>query len=78
MTKQHLIKTSTWALCACFMLGMTMADDSQAARRQKGGTKFGKVHSDNGSAETTRERERRLLRECKGRNNAGACEGFTR
>ena len=28
------------------------------------------------SQETTRERERRLQRECKGRPNAGACEGF--
>lgn len=27
--------------------------------------------------ETSRERERRLLRECKGRPNAGACTGFT-
>jgi hypothetical protein len=28
------------------------------------------------SQESTRERERRLLRECKGRPNAGACSGF--
>lgn len=27
--------------------------------------------------ETTSERERRLLRECKGRPNAGACSGYT-
>ncbi|MDB5848005.1 MAG: hypothetical protein JWP29_1757 [Rhodoferax sp.] len=30
-----------------------------------------------GGEETTAERDRRLLRECKGRVNAGACAGFT-
>lgn len=30
-----------------------------------------------GSQETTRERTTRLKRECKGRVNAGACEGHT-
>jgi hypothetical protein len=29
------------------------------------------------SSESTAERNRRLLRECKGRNNAGACAGYT-
>lgn len=33
---------------------------------------------DQGSAETPAQRERRLRRECKGRPNAGACEGYTR
>lgn len=30
------------------------------------------------SSESTAERSRRLLRECKGRPNAGACAGYTR
>lgn len=30
------------------------------------------------SAETPAQRERRLLRECKGQPNAGACLGYTR
>lgn len=30
----------------------------------------------NSSQESARERERRLLRECKGRPNAGACAGY--
>lgn len=30
----------------------------------------------NSAHESARERERRLLRECKGRPNAGACAGF--
>jgi hypothetical protein len=31
-----------------------------------------------GSAESRSERDRRLTRECKGRPNAGACEGYAR
>lgn len=41
-------------------------------------TRTAKPKMDQGSGETTKERERRLLRECRGRPNAGACEGFTR
>jgi hypothetical protein len=32
--------------------------------------------SDKGSAEGPSERDKRLLRECRGRPNAGACEGY--
>lgn len=39
--------------------------------------KPGKVKLVNGSGESTAERDRRLLRECKGRPNAGACAGYT-
>ena len=35
------------------------------------------VPYDSGSGESRQERERRLLRECKGRVNAGACAGHT-
>lgn len=35
-----------------------------------------KPKPDKGNGETVQERERRLLRECKGRPNAGACEGY--
>ena len=35
------------------------------------------VPYDSGSGESRQERERRLLRECKGRVNAGACAGYT-
>jgi len=31
---------------------------------------------DRGPAETRAERDKRLARECKGRPNAGACEGY--
>lgn len=35
-----------------------------------------KPKPDKGYGETIKERDRRLLRECKGRPNAGACEGY--
>lgn len=35
-----------------------------------------KVKFDKGSGETSKERDRRLERECRGRPNAGACLGF--
>jgi hypothetical protein len=38
----------------------------------------GKVTFLRGSEETSQERSTRLKRECKGRVNAGACEGYTR
>ncbi len=41
-----------------------------------GGTKSGSVKFLPGSAETRSERATRLKRECKGRVNAGACEGY--
>jgi hypothetical protein len=42
-------------------------------KARKGG---GKTTFDKGSGETTKERDTRLLRECKGRPNAGACLGY--
>lgn len=40
--------------------------------------KVAKPRFETGSAETVSERERRLYRECRGRPNAGACEGYAR
>jgi hypothetical protein len=40
--------------------------------------KGGGVTFHDGSAESRAERDRRLMRECKGRTNAGVCEGYTR
>ncbi|MGH8831535.1 MAG: hypothetical protein ACREXV_10635 [Polaromonas sp.] len=37
----------------------------------------GKVKFMPGSGETAQQRSTRLKRECKGRVNAGACEGYT-
>ena len=38
----------------------------------------GKISFNDGSAESRKDRDRRLSRECKGRSNSGACEGYTR
>jgi hypothetical protein len=47
---------------------------ARASKKSKGG----KVSFHDGSAESRSERDRRLTRECKGRTNAGVCEGYTR
>lgn len=47
---------------------------AKAAKKSKGGN----VSFNDGSAESRSERDRRLMRECKGRPNSGVCEGYTR
>jgi hypothetical protein len=50
-----------------------------AAKKKKAkSSKSVKVKQEAGSAESTKDRERRLLRECRGQVNAGACAGLTR
>ena len=44
--------------------------------KKASGKKGGGVTFYEGSGETRAERERRLMRECKGRPNAGLCEGY--
>ncbi len=57
---------------------MMGASPAFAAKKKTQSHRVAKAKHDNGSAEGTKDRERRLLRECRGRPNAGACEGFTR
>lgn len=52
-----------------FLAGLT-----QAASRTRGRAR--KPPVDKGPAETRAERDRRLQRECRGKPNAGACEGY--
>ncbi len=47
---------------------------ARASKKSKGGN----ISFNDGSAESRSERDRRLTRECKGRTNAGVCEGYTR
>lgn len=73
----HLTRILLASLC----LGVTLASTSPtfAVEKKKAAShRVAKAKQDKGSAESTKEREHRLLRECKGRPNAGACEGFTR
>lgn len=61
----------------CF--GVPLAATTPAFAKKKAKShRVAKPKQDGGSAESTKDRERRLLRECRGRVNAGACEGFTR
>ncbi len=53
----------------------TGADKSAAGKKPRSG-KSAKPASDKGSAENKAERDKRMLRECRGRPNAGACEGY--
>ena len=50
------------------------ASDKPAKKPKQ--TKGPKPPTDKGSAENKSEREKRLIRECRGRPNAGACEGY--
>jgi hypothetical protein len=51
---------------------------SKSKAKKKAAPRGNKVKVVRGSEETTSERSTRLKRECKGRVNAGACEGYTR
>jgi hypothetical protein len=54
--------------------GSNKAKKPKKSKAKKGGG----VTFHDGSAESRAERDRRLKRECKGRPNSGACEGYTR
>ncbi len=61
----------------------TPAKDSGKAKKPKKekkakAKKSGNVTFHEGSAESRAERDKRLTRECRGRPNAGACEGYAR
>jgi len=55
-------------------LALGWAPCGQAATRSRGRGR--KNPSDKGPAETRQERDKRLQRECRGKPNAGACEGY--
>lgn len=65
---------------ACLALGLwtalpaaaAKAENSPPPKRKAAAPKF----IPSSTQESARERERRLLRECKGRPNAGACAGY--
>ncbi len=63
------------ALLCCFLVLTLAAPGFAKAKKTKGGSQVRLLKD---SSESTAERNRRLLRECKGRPNAGACAGYTR
>jgi hypothetical protein len=76
------------AMClVAFLVGSAHAGSATSAsgdkpaasarhKTQKGAS--GQVRFLPGSAETSKDRSRRLKRECQGQVNAGACAGYTR
>ena len=86
------VTRSVWALIvsATVALGMMGGAQAQSAEGVTPPTKTktkkktakalqgNKVKFMRGSEESTAERNARLKRECRGRVNAGACEGYTR
>ena len=54
----------------------TTGADKPAKTKKPKQAKAPKPPTDKGSGENKGERDKRMLRECKGRPNAGACEGY--
>jgi hypothetical protein len=69
-------------LCASLCVLALLSGPSPAAEKTSTGTsqprrlKPPKPPANTGPGETRKEREQRLLRECRGKPNAGACEGY--
>ena len=73
-------KTSLCALTLLALMGVFNLCEAQASSNALLATpavkKAKRPKPDKGKGETIPERDRRLLRECRGRPNAGACEGY--
>jgi hypothetical protein len=75
MTRTSLCAITLFALLS--VINMSWAQShSNAAFATEAVKRAKRPKPDKGNGETTPERDRRLLRECKGRPNAGACEGY--
>jgi hypothetical protein len=65
--------------CLCLSVAVLGTSPAFAAKKKKAkSSKSIKIKQEAGSAENAKDRERRLLRECRGQVNAGACAGLTR
>ncbi|WP_295954177.1 hypothetical protein [Rhodoferax sp.] len=62
----------------CCLLAVVFAIATPSFAKTKKAKAGSQVRILKDSSESTAERSRRLLRECKGRPNAGACAGYTR
>ncbi|MBM3387378.1 MAG: hypothetical protein FJY36_06905 [Betaproteobacteria bacterium] len=68
-------KRMAMQVCLAWAAGLALPPTlAQTAPRRRGTAR--PPAPDKGPAETTPERDKRLLRECKGKPNAGACEGY--
>lgn len=75
-----ILYASLWLACAQLGFAGGPAMASQTKKEQATASPKKRISTPKfnpgSSQETPRDRERRLLRECKGRPNAGACLGF--
>ena len=77
-TGAWLVMAVALGFCAQAQASSVDADGKpKATKTRKKSGASGQVKFLPGSAETTKERSSRLMRECKGRVNAGACAGYT-
>ena len=82
---RHLLVTTLVTIAALCSAPLVSAKETKEHQAKTKGNKSHKGHKvvrpaqpyDSGSGESRSDRERRLLRECKGRVNAGACAGYT-
>ena len=82
MDQSSFTRRAAAVLAVMFMLGMAGSQGLAATKKEKAkkavATQPGKsAKFIPGSQESAKERSTRLKRECKGRVNAGACEGYT-
>ena len=75
MTRTSLCAITLFALLSVFNMSWAQSH-SNAAFATEAVKRAKRPKPDKGNGETIPERDRRLLRECKGRPNAGACEGY--
>ena len=86
MTMRYIKPVWAFMIVGVLLVGTVQARTSDAGDKpvkvKKSRTKTVAYDDPNpylhGSKETVKQRDRRLSRECKGRVNAGACEGYTR
>ena len=77
-TGAWLVMALALGFCAPSQAASVDADGKpKATKTRKKSGASGQIKFLPGSAETTKERSSRLMRECKGRVNAGACAGYT-
>lgn len=62
----------------CCLMALVLASAGPSFAKTHKAKSSSQVRILKDSSESTAERNRRLLRECKGRANAGACAGYTR
>ena len=75
-TRRNMATTTLGLLALAAELALPSAQAQTTTTSKSSRAKSRKPPVDKGPAETRAERDKRLQRECKGKPNAGACEGY--